>query len=215
TVEFEDTIPLPIGTEVPHSTVTANPIIEVQGENIQIHDRTDRGWPTLVTYQYNEYSVGIAVDYLALHRQDVGMEEVDLLISYHDEEWSWQIVVAFSSQNEALERGHYKTDGYNGYELIPWNTDDRYEKMGDLMEDDITPIAYTEDHPEYPAHAMQSADNIGVLERMFDIDKLQTLERRQERLFTKVVPKEVRWDDKDTGLQDLARDILDDSNETQ
>lgn len=137
------------------------------------------------------------------------MEEVDLLIGYKDGEWSWWTIVAFSSKNEAINRGRYGVDGYEGCELVPWNTDGRFGRMMELMDEDVTPIAYTEGKPQYPAHAIQEADDIHVLNRMFGLDDLETLEKRRERLFEKVVPREVRWQDKDTSLRDLARDIED------
>jgi len=99
-------------------------------------------------------------------------------------------------------------EGYNGYELVPWNDNNRFERMEELLDEDLTPITYTEDHPTYPAHAMQEADEIHTINRMFGIGKLETLTRRRKRLFTKIVPKEVRWEDKDTSLQKLAQGIV-------
>ena len=80
--------------------------------------------------------------------------------------------------------------------------------MDELLDQDITPIAYTEERPTYPAHAMQEAGNIHVLNRMFGLGKLKTMEERREKLFKKVVPRDVRWDDEDTSLQDLARNVV-------
>jgi len=213
-MDFDGSIPLPIGTEVPQNTVLANSMLQLHGDNIEIHDETDGGWPTIITLETDSHPVGIAVDYLGTwHGQDVGMEEVDLLLSYEDGEWGWRAIVAFSTKKDAIDRGRYETDGYNGHELVPWNDDSRFERMEELLEEDVTPITYTEDHPTYAAHAMQEADNIHTLNRMFGIGKLKTLTRRRKRLFTKVVPKEVRWENKDTSLQELARDIVDDSQD--
>lgn len=211
---FDSSIPLPIGTKVPQNTVLANPMLKMRGDDIKIHDETDGGWPTIITLQTDGHPAGIAVDYLGTwHGQDVGMEEVDLLLSYEDGEWGWRVIVGFSTKYDATERGRYEMDGYNGYKLVPWNDDNRYERMEDLLDQDVTPIAYTEDHPRNAAHAMQEASNIHTLNRMFGIGKLKTLTKRRERLFTKVVPREVRWEDKNTSLQKLAQEIVDSSQD--
>jgi hypothetical protein len=184
-------------------------MLEIRGDNIKIHEETDGGWPTIVTLETENHPVGIAVDYLGTwHGQDVGIEEVDLLLSYEDGEWGWRAIVAFTTKDDAINRGRYKTSGYNGYELVAWSDDNRYERMDKLLDQDITPIAYTEEHPTYPAHAMQEAGNIHVLNRMFGLGKLKTMEERREKLFKKVVPRDVRWDDEDTSLQDLARNVV-------
>lgn len=209
-MEFDGGIPLPIGTKVPQNTVLANSMLQINGANIRIHNETDSGWPTIITLESHGHPVGIAVDYLGnWHSQDVGIEEIDLLLSYEDGEWEWRAIVAFTTKNDAIERGRYETAGYNGYELVQWNDSNRFERMEELLDEGVTPIAYTEDHPTYPAHAMQEADNIHTLNRMFKIGKLETLTRRRKRLFTKIIPREVRWEEKDTSLQKLAQEIVD------
>lgn len=209
-MEFDEGIPLPIGTEVPQNTVLANSVLQVNGDNINIHDETDGGWPTIITLESNGHPVGIAVDYLGTwHSQDVGIEEVDLVLSYEDDELEWRAIVAFTTKNDAIERGRYETKGYNGYELVPWNDNNRFERIEELLDEEVTPIVYTEDHPTYAAHTMQEADNIYTLNRMFGIGELETLKRRRKRLFTKVVPRKMRWENKDTSLQNLAKEIVD------
>lgn len=209
-MHFDGSIPLPIGTKVPQNTVLANPILQIEGHDIEIHDETDAGWPTIATMESDGHPIGVAVDYLgAWHSQEVGIEEVDLILSYEDGEWGWRAIVVFSNKREALERGRYESGGYNGYEFVPWNADDRYEKMDSLLDADVTPIAYTKDHRFNPAHAMQEAQDIETLNRMFGLGDLKTLESRRERLFSRIVPQKVRWAEKDTSLQDLARGIVD------
>jgi hypothetical protein len=155
-----------------------------------------------------EVSAGIAIDYLGLHTGKTGIEEVDLVLLYQDGEWTWRAIVAFSSKSNAIEGGRYETDGYDGYEFVPWKADDRFDRMEALIEEDVTPIAYTKGEPTYAAHAMQEADKIHVLNRMFGIGGLKTLTRRRKRLFNRVVPQEVRWKDEDTSLQNLAKQIV-------
>jgi len=212
TMDFDDSIPLPVGTMLPQNTVLANPILQVHGEHIEVHDETDSGWPTIVTFETSCHPAGLAVDYLgAWHSGDTGMEEVDLILSYEDGEWTWRAIVAYSTKRGAVDRGRYETDEYDGHEFVPWHTDNLFESMEELLDDNVTPIAYTEGKPTYAAQAMQEADNIHTLNRMFGIGELQTLTRRREQLFKRVVPREVRWKDKENPLQNLAKKVLDDS----
>jgi len=86
-MEFDGAIPLPIGTEVPQNTVLANSMLQLNGDNINIHDETDSGWPTIITLEADGHPVGVAVDYLGTwHSQNIGIEEIDLLLSYEDGE---------------------------------------------------------------------------------------------------------------------------------
>jgi hypothetical protein len=119
-MDFDGSVPLPVGTEHSQNTVSANPILQIQGEDIEVHSETDSGWPTIITMSLEYYDIGIAVDYLGTwHGGEVGMEEVDLILYYHDGEWMWRAIVAFSTKSDEIERGQYEIDGYEGYELVP------------------------------------------------------------------------------------------------
>ena len=214
-MEFEDSIPLPLGSKLPQNTVLANSMVQLEGDNIKIEAETDSGWPTIITLESDGYPAGVAVDYLGIwHGRNVGMEEVDLLLSYEDGEWGWQAIVAFSTKQDAIERGQYKADGYNGYKLLPWNTDDRFEQMEELLDENITPIVYDENYPTNTALVMQKADSIHILNRILGIGQLKTLTKRRKQLFNKIVPRSARWEDKENSLQELARDIIDDQQDT-
>ena len=211
-MDFNGSVPLPIGPQVSHSTVLANSMIQIEADNIEVHDTTESGWPTIITMQSENHPVGVAVDYPGIwHSQDVGVEEVDLLIFYDDKEWYWRAVAAFTSKQNAIECGRYETDEYNGYELVPWTDDNRFEQMEELLEKNVTPITYRDDHFTHSAHAMQEANNIDTLKKMFRIEMLDTLMDRKNRVFNKIVPQEVRWKNKDTSLREIARNIEDDS----
>ena len=210
-MEFEDAIPLPLGSKLSQNTVLANSMVQLQGENIEVEAETDSGWPTIITLESDGHPAGVAVDYLGMwHGRNVGMEEVDLLLFYENGEWRWRAIVAFSTKQDAIERGQYEADGYNGYKLVPWNTDDRFEEMEEVLDENITPIVYNEDHPTYAAHVMQKANSIHTLNRMLGIGQLKTLTKRRKRLFTKIVPRSVRWENKENSLQELAQDIVSD-----
>jgi hypothetical protein len=214
-MDFDDSIPLPVGTMLSQNTVLANPLLQVHWNNVEIHSETDSGWLTVATFETNGHPAGVAIDYLgAWHSRDTGMEEVDLTLSYDDGEWTWRAIVAFSTKSDAIERGRYETDGYNGHEFVPWHTDDLFESMEELIEENKTPIAYTEGKPTYAAQAMQEADNIHTLNRMFGIGNLETLTRRREELFKRVVPREVRWQDKDTSQPEWVEKIFSDDDES-
>ncbi|MDB2265835.1 hypothetical protein PM025_17300 [Halorubrum ezzemoulense] len=190
-------------------------MVQLEGENIEVEAETDSGWPTIITLESDGHPAGIAVDYLGMwHGRNVGMEEVDLLLIYENGEWRWRAIVAFSTEQDAIERGQYEADGYNGYKLVPWNTDDRFDQMEELLDEDITPIVYDQDYPTNAAHVMQKADSIHTLNRILGIGQLKTLTKRRKQLFTKIVPRSVRWENKENSLQELARDVVDNRRDT-
>ncbi len=214
-MEFENSIPLPLGSKLSQNTVLANSMVQLEGENIEVEAETDSGWPTIITLESDGHPAGIAVDYLGMwHGRNVGMEEVDLLLIYENGEWRWRAIVAFSTEQDAIERGQYEADGYNGYKLVPWNTDDRFDQMEELLDEDITPIVYDQDYPTNAAHVMQKADSIHTLNRILGIGQLKTLTKRRKQLFTKIVPRSVRWENKENSLQELARDVVDNRRDT-
>jgi hypothetical protein len=206
-MDLDGVVPLPLGTKLARHTVAANPIVELQVDDINVVEETDSGWPTIITAEIDGQPVGVAIDYLGTWH-DIGMEEVDIVLAYEDGNYRWMAVVAFSTKADAIESGRYEIEDYDGFELIPWNTEDRYQRTKELRDDGITPIAYDEESPRYPAHAIQEANEIDTLLEMFGLDKLKTLEERRTRLFNRIIPRDERWEE--TPLQELAKDIVED-----
>lgn len=206
-IDLQDSIPLPIGSKLPNNTVHANSMISLPADAIEFRGKTENGWPTVIRGENQDGpTVGVAVDYLgSWHTNQTQVEEIDLAIEYEDEDWFWFAVVVFSNRKAALELGDFETDGYDGYELVEWDSEDLADRLRELLDQDVTPLVYTDDHPLLPVHVIQSASNLGVLQRMFGLDRFNTLEERRERVFQNVVPREVRWEEKNTDLMDIAK----------
>lgn len=213
-IELQDSIPLPIGSTLPNNTVHANSMLQLPADSIEIREDTENGWPTVIQAENSDGpTVGVAVDYLgSWHAQETQVEEIDLAIQYEDEDWFWFAVVVFSSREAALELGDFDIDGYNGYELVEWGSESLADRLRELLDEDVTPLVATEDHPLLPVHTIQSSSNLSVLQRMFGLDRFTTLEERQERVLQNVVPRDVRWEDKQNNLMDIAKKVEDSHN---
>lgn len=206
-IEFEDGIPLPLGTELntPERRVHANPLIQFLVNDIEIESTTESGWPTLITGESEGSRIGVAVDYLGDWRE-VPIDEIDVVI---DEEQRRSVLVTYSRKEAAIEEGQYNVHTYTGYELHEWKPENHPEIIEDCVNRNVTPIFHTPDKPYYPALAYQRAEYFDPLKRMFRLSQYSTLIEREERLYQRVIPREERWRDEDTTYQDLAKDILD------
>lgn len=207
-MNFDESVPFPIGTKLDNSTVDTNPLAHINGESIKVHDTTDNGWPAIITLDMDEGTAGVAISYPGKWHNWTRMEEVDLIGEYRDGELIWYAIVIFGSKLSAIEKGRYEIQEYDSYEIVPWNADDRSNRMEDLIEENVTPIVCTESKFTSEACVMQKADDINVLNRMFRLENLNILTERRKRLFEKVVPREDRWADKDCSLQDVAKQVL-------
>lgn len=211
-VNFEDGIPLPIGTQLntPGRRVHANPLIRLIADGIKIHSSTKSGWPTIILGEQNDSRIGVAVDYPGDWHEGP-IDEINLILT---EDQNWSAVVAYRNQSTAVEDGNYEIDNYGGYELHEWDIETHPEVIEDCVDRQVTPIFYTADGPErYYAHAYQQANSYRTLERMFGLSRYSQIEERQDRLYTLIVSRDVRWEGEDTSMQELAKDILNqDSN---
>lgn len=206
--DFDDGIPLPLGVKVPRHTVYANPLVRFEITDPEIRRSTEAGWPTLITGSQDGDDVGVAIEYVGQWHKEKPIEEVDVIINSDQDRLA---MVAFANKEVAVEAGRYETQGYNGYELLPWSAkEDGIDIVEERLDDGITPIFYTENHPEYEAHAIQRASHYGTLESMFKLHEYSRIGPRHESLERMVIPREVRWEDKDTHLVDLANEVISD-----
>lgn len=206
TVNFDESVPLPIGTRVDNSTIKTNPLAQIYGEDIKTHDTTDNGWPAIITLDIDEGTAGVAISYPGTWHRWTATEEVNLICEYRDGELIWYTIAAFGSKPSAVKNGRYEIQGYDSYEIVPWNADDRLSRMDNMMDKNVTPIVCTESRFTSKAYVMQKADDINVLNRMFRLENLNTLTKRRKRVFEEVVPQEVRCED--NPLQDVAKRVL-------
>ncbi|WP_256289510.1 hypothetical protein [Halobellus inordinatus] len=206
-VDFEDGIPLPIGTQLntPGRRVHANPLIRLLADDIEVHSSTKSGWPTIILGEQDDSRIGVAVDYPGDWHEGP-IDEINIVLT---EDQNWSAVVAYRNQTTAIEDGNYEIDNYEGYELHEWNPETHPEVIEDCVDREVTPIFYTADAPDsYNAHTYQLANSYRTLKRMFGLSRYSQIEDRQERLYTLVVPQDVRWEKEDRSMQKLAKDIL-------
>lgn len=200
-------LPLPLGLNIPQRTVNARSVITLNASEFKMVDSTDKGWPTLVIGSNNEIDekLGVAIDYLGSWR-NVPVQEADLVLG---SDRTWWAVIAFHTADYAVDHANYEIDDYTGYELIDWADfkDKGFEEIQDYIHGGVTPITYTADHPVYEAIAIQQAEQVGTLTRMFNLSRYQTLMNRKERLYKRVIPREERWDKLDTDQFDQLRDL--------
>ena len=206
-VDFEDGIPLPIGAQLntPGRRVHANPLIRLLADDVEVRSSTNSEWPTIILGEQDDSCIGVAVDYPGDWHEGP-IDEINIVLT---EDQNWSAVVAYRNQSTAVEGGNYEIDDYEGYELRKWDPETHPEVIEDCVDRKVTPIFYTEDAPNrYHAHAYQQAKSYRILKKMFGLSRYSKIEDRQERLYTLVVSQDVRWEEEDTSLQELAKDIL-------
>jgi len=206
-VDFEDRIPLPMGTQLntPGRRVHAHPLLRLLADDIKIHSSTKSGWPTIILGEQDDSRIGVAVDYPGDWHEGP-IDEVNIVLT---EDQNWSAVVAYRNQSTAVEGGNYEIDDYEGYELHEWDPGTHPEVVENCVDRKVTPIFYTADAPDrYYAHAYQQAKSYKKLKRMFGLSRYSQIEDRQERLYNLVVSRDVRWEKEDTSMQELANDIL-------
>lgn len=212
-VDFEGGIPVPIGTQLktPGRRVHANPLINLLADDIEVRSSTKSGWPTIILGQEDNTRIGVAVDYPGdWHKGPI--DEVDIVLT---EEQNWSAVVAYKNQRTAVEDGNYEIADYKGYELHEWDPETHPDVIEDCIDRNVTPIFYTVDAPDsYYAHVYQQANSYRTLKRMFGLFRYSQIQERQDRLYKLVVSRDIRWEDKDTSMQDLAKDILDSNSDS-
>lgn len=208
TVDLEDGIPLPIGTELktPGRRVHGNPLVRQLTDEVEIRSSTGSGWPTIILGKFEDSSLGVAIDYPGdWHNGPIDEINVGL-----NEDKDWFAMIAYRNKGIAVEDGNYEIDGYEGYELHEWNPGSHPEVIEDCIERNVTPIFYTPDSPNrHYAHVYQQADSYEPLREMFGLSRYSQIEERQERLYNLLVSRDDRWEEEDTSMQDLAKDILD------
>jgi hypothetical protein len=164
-VDFNDGIPLPIGTELntPGRRVHSNPLVRLLANNIEVHSETKSGWPTIITGTQDDSRIGVAVDYPGDWHQGP-IDEINIVLM---EDQNWSAVVAYRNQSAAVEDGNYEIDDYEGYELHEWGPETHPEVIEDCTDRKVTPIFYTPDAPDkYYAHAYQQADSYRTLKKI-------------------------------------------------
>jgi hypothetical protein len=205
--DADTVLPLPLGVRISGRTVNASSVVGLQASEFETIDSTNDGWPTLVIGENDKPSEkeGVAIDYLGTWR-DAPVQEIDLVLS---QDRNWLAVVAFHTSDYAVKHANYEIEGYNGYELIDWPDykETGFKGLEERIDNKVTPIMYTADHPVYEAIALQRADNVDTLEQMFDLKRYTTLMERKEKLFNTVVPREERWRDFDTEQFDQLQDL--------
>lgn len=213
TVNLENGIPLPIGTDLDTDgrRVHGNPLVRQLTDEVEIRSSTDSGWPTIIVGEFEGSSLGVAVDYPGdWHNGPI--DEINVGIN---EDNDWFAMISFRNKDTAIESGNYEIDGYEGYELHEWNPGSHHEVIEECLERNVTPIFYTPDFPyNHYAHAFQKADSYLSLKKMFGLSRYPQIEERQERLYNFVVPQDARWEDEDTSMQDLAKDILNQNSDS-
>ncbi len=202
-------LPLPLGVAIPKRTVNASSVLNFTASEFEAVDSTEKGWPTLVigTDEEADATLGVAIDYLGIWR-DAPVQEVDIVL---DSDQTWWAVVAFHTSEHAENHANYEVDGYAGCEFIDWpdyvDMDLEEDVVEEYIDEKITPIMYTADYPSYEAIAVQRAENVGTLTRMFNLERYGTLMDRKERLYRRVIPREERWEELDTDQVDQLRDV--------
>ena len=208
TVNLEDGIPLPIGTalDTPGRRVHGNPVVRQLTDQVEVRSSTGSGWPTIILGEFEGSKLGVAIDYPGDWHEGP-IEEIDVGI---DEDKNWFAMVVYRNKQTAVQDGNYEIGDYDGYELQEWNEGSAPEIIEDCVERNVAPIFYTPENPHrYKAHAYQQADSFETLEKVFGLSRYSQIVERQERLYNLVVSRDDRWEDEDTSMQDLAKDILD------
>lgn len=198
-------LPLPLGIGIPGRTVNANPVLNLTADHFEAVSSTADGWPTVVVGTEDDDRLGVAIDYLGAWRE-APVQEADLIL---DSDRTWWVVVAFHRSNLAVAHADYDVGGYAGYKYIDWRdfVEVGLEGLLEYVDDMVTPILHTANRPAYEAIALQRADEVDTLVRMFDLERYGTLMERQERLFNRVVSREERWAESDTEQFDQLRHV--------
>jgi hypothetical protein len=111
-VDFDDGVPLPIGTQLKTvgQTVRAFPLVNYLLDDIDVVSSTDAGWPTLLTGISDGKRGGVAIDYPGQWR-NLPAEEID---RSRGEDESWSVIIAYSDRSTAEQEGKYGYGGDNG-----------------------------------------------------------------------------------------------------
>ncbi|QLG61991.1 hypothetical protein [Halorarum salinum] len=207
TDKFEDAVPLPFGNEVDPAgrKVSATPIIEFRMDDITVQSSTERGWPTLIVGDDAGTSVGIGLYYPG-DWHPVPVDEIDLILK---EDQTWAVVVAYRTRRKAISDGNFDFGEFEGYECYEWATEARIEVIEYCTARGITPIFCNPTAPDrYIAYAYQEADSFNDLDRIFGLSRYPTVVERRKKLVNYVIPRDERWADKDTSLQEMAQDMF-------
>lgn len=196
---------------MPFSTVKAPSMLDIDYRERKVIEKTESGWPTVITgtHANGQSDFGIAINSPGKWHEKTPVQEIDLYLT-EDPDWQWTIVVVFDDVELAESEGHYHTHGYDGSRSISWTEVEDGPPLH-LTEENITPILHFEDFDfgidgfHIPvAYAFQRTSNFGILERMFDLPRYDTLMQRKDQLWNRVVPREKRWENENTKLQDIG-----------
>lgn len=203
------TVSLPFGVHGDRHTKYDTPFLTLDLSDPEVKSATDGGWPTVIADDAGAEVLGVAADYPA-QWHDTPAWEIDVWV---DSSYDWWVLVEFEDLSTAEETGRYRWNDHAGVERRVWDREERtFKSMRADVNDETTPIYHVEDH-SLPAFAIQRATSYSTLERLFDLGRYDPLEDRRQRLEVATIPREERWENEDTSLQDLAAEVLDEDQD--
>jgi hypothetical protein len=190
-------IPLPIGSKLDRHTVSVSGIRRMAADNFEVIHQTGSGWPTVIRADRGELKSGIAFIYSG-DWHECPHDEIDLQLMHKPgTNPTYHILVSFGSLDEAIDTGRYEIEGYHGYEVIEESTLGDYSNIEGVLAKDKTPIIHKDSGTFTPAVAVQFSDSYATLEKMFDLENSDTLQRRHTQLRREILPRELLWEDED------------------